>query len=240
MTISLTGRRILIIGGSSGIGLELARQAHAAGAEVTIAGRSAEKLASAVRGLGGSARSAVVDIGEPETVRAALGRIGELDHLVTTAADLAFAPFARLTAAQVERGLRSKVVGAFFAAQAAASHLRVGGSITFFSGAAAYKPGPGTALVATANAALEGLAKALAVELAPIRVNVISPGLVDTPVWAGLTAAQRKAMFEQTAARLPARRIGTAPDVAAAALAVMLNPFITGTVLHVDGGARLA
>ena len=238
--MSPMGQRILIIGGSSGIGLALARQARAAGAEVTIAGRSVEKLAAAVRDLGEGVRTATVDIGAPDSVRTTLATIGKLDHLVTTAAELAFAPFVKLTAAQVERGLRSKVMGSFFAAQAAAPRLRAGGSITFFSGAAAYKPGPGTALVATANAALEGLAKALAVELAPIRVNVVSPGVVDTPVWAGLTPAQRKAMFEHTAARLPARRIGTADDIAAAALAVMLNPFITGTVVHVDGGARLA
>lgn len=240
MTQTLIGKHVLIIGGSSGLGLALARLAAEADARVTIAGRSADKAAAAVRGLGEKARTAVVDISDPDAVRGLIKGMPTLDHLVTTAAELAFAPLGKITDAQIDRGLRSKVWGPFAAAQAAAGKLRAAGSITFFSGAAAYKPGPGTALVATVNAALEGLAKALAVELAPVRVNVVSPGVVDTPVWAGMSPGQRKAMFDQLAASLPVRRIGTAEEVAAAAMAVITNGFITGTVIHVDGGARLA
>lgn len=236
----LDGQRMLIIGGSSGIGLGVARAALAAGAAVTIVGRTRDKLAAARAELDGKPDTVQADAGDVAAVQGLVRELGELDHLVTTAAELAFAPFAKLGPEQVERGLRSKIWAPFFAAQAAAERMRRGGSITFFSGAAAYRPGPGTVLVATVNAALEGLAKALAVELAPIRVNVVSPGVVDTPVWAGMPADQRKGMFDQVAARLPARRIGTVDDLAAAVMYAATNGFVTGTVLHVDGGARLA
>lgn len=233
-------KHIVIIGGSSGIGLGLAQAALDRGAEVTITGRSAEKLAKASATLGGKAALAAFDAGDAREAEPAYASLGPIDHLVTTAAALAYAPIGEISLDDVSEMLSGKFWAPFLAARFAAPKIVAGGSITFFSGLAAYRPGPGTAAVAAVNAGLEGLAKALAVELTPLRVNVLSPGVVETPGWDFLPRTDREAFFASQARSLPTRYVGTPADIAEAALTLMGNRYITGTVLHVDGGGRLA
>lgn len=236
----LEAKKVVIIGGSSGIGLEVARHAIGQGAKVYLIARDQDRLHRAVSELGSKAEGHPADIGIPATLEKVFAKVGSFDHLVTTAANLVTKRFSELSEEEVQEALDSKVVGPLFAAQKALSHLAKNGSITFFSGLAAYRPSPGTVAVATVNAALEGLAKGLAVELAPIRVNVISPGLVDTPFWDHLPPTERKALFDSVANLVPVKRIGRPFDLAQAALFLMTNGFVTGTVVHVDGGGRLS
>jgi NAD(P)-dependent dehydrogenase (short-subunit alcohol dehydrogenase family) len=232
--------QVLIIGGSSGIGLALAEHLLTEGTDVTIAGRSTVRLQAAAASLAagpGSLRTACVDIADEQQVRELLSSVGQLDHVVVTAADGAGA-YAPITEFPVERArtmLDTKVLGPLMVAK----HARVTGSIAFTSGIAAYRPGPGASAIATANAALEGLARSLALELAPVRVNVVSPGWIDTPIWTTLAGPAKHERLAAMAARLPAGRVGAPSDVAAAIASLLGNPFITGTVLHVDGGHRL-
>lgn len=161
--------------------------------------------------------------------------------MVVTAADAAgaYAPIEDFALTNAQALLATKLLGPWLVAKHAAPRLAPAGSITFTSGIAAYRPGPGSSMIATANGALEALARSLALELAPIRVNVVSPGWVDTPVWDALAGPAKAERLAAMAARLPAGRIGRPEDIAAAFEGVMGNGFITGTVLHVDGGHRL-
>ncbi|WP_078901476.1 SDR family oxidoreductase [Actinacidiphila yeochonensis] len=241
-----TGRtNALVIGGASGMGLALARALLAEGAEVVIAGRSADRLAAAraelARVTGARAGTAVADISREEDVAALFDQVGPVDHVAVTAADAngVYGPTATVPTGVARAVVGTKVLGAWLVGRYAAG--RVTGSITFTSGINAYRPNGSNSIMAAANGALESLAYGLALELAPVRVNVLSPGWVDTDLWdqLGVVGAARDAAFADLSARLPARRIGTPDDIAQAFLALMRGGFTTGTVLHVDGGHRL-
>lgn len=235
--------RVVVIGGGSGMGLEVARAALAESSEVVIAGRSQERLRAARLSLGGDrAEIAVLDIGDRAQLAAFFARIGELDHLVVTAADLPYGPIMGLSEFDLMRAVRSKFLGPVFAVQECATRIRPGGSITFTSGIAARRPMRGGAAAAAINSGLEGLVRALAVELAPLRVNAVSPGWTDTTIWDGMTGMsqdKKKELFAAMAARLPSGRIGRVEDIAQAVMFLMKSEFVTGTVLDVDGGHRL-
>lgn len=240
----LSNQKILIAGGGSGMGLALARRCVEAGAEVIIAGRREDRLRQAREALGNPAglHIAAVDITREDQVAALFAGIGGLDHIVSTAADIEGAyrllPELDLNAAQ--RVVDSKLFGPLLLAKHGAPRLAASGSMSFVSGIAAYRPAPRGSVVAAVNAALEGLVRALAVELAPIRVNAVSPGWVDTEIW-GQVAGDRKAeTLAAMAERLPVGRIGHPDDIADAILFLMGNGFTTGTTLHVEGGHRLA
>jgi len=238
--MSYQGKKVVVLGGGSGMGLALARKLIKQGSQVVICGRDAGKLAVVAESLGAHASFLAFDLGDEAGVKHAFETIGAFDHLVSTAAQLTFAPMVELTTEQVQAMLVSKFWGPFYASKYAAPHLAKDGSITFFSGLAAYRPAPGASIVASLNAAIEGFAMTLALELKPIRVNVVSPGVVDTPTWAFLGAEDRQGLFDSVASSLPVGRVGQADDLADAALAMMGNGFINGTVLHVDGGGRIA
>jgi NAD(P)-dependent dehydrogenase (short-subunit alcohol dehydrogenase family) len=193
-----TRDRVVVIGGSSGMGLSVAEKLLAAGAEVVIAGRSEERLQTARATLGmGRVEVAVMDIGEQSEVKAVFARVGRLNHVVVTAADLPYGPVVKLTESDVMRAVRSKLLGPLFVAQESAESIEPGGSVTFISGIAARRPMRGGSMAAALNSGLEGLVRALAIELAPIRVNAVSPGWTETPIWdgmAGMTAERKGAV----------------------------------------------
>lgn len=235
----LQDRQVVIIGASSGMGLATAKAAAEAGAKVTLAARKQDRLERAAIGIGQGAQAIVADIGDEQAIKSLFAQVGSVDHLVTTAADLTFAPIEQLCGADAQRVVTSKILGPFYAVKHAAPRLSRTGSITFFSGFSAWKPVPHTALIAAVDGALAAFCCSLAVELAPIRVNVIAPGVVETPMWQGVPEEQRKAFLATVSEQLPVGRIGSPADMANAALYLMQNSFITGTVLHVDGGHQL-
>ena len=241
--IRIEGAKIIIVGGSSGMGLALARRLLGEGAAVTIAGRSEDRLAAARRALGDypGVATIAVDISREEEVAALFRNGGPVDHIVSTAADIGGAyqllPSIELAAAQ--RVVESKFYGPLLLAKYGAAHLPPSGSITYTSGVAAYRPAARGSVVAAVNAALEGLVRALAVELAPIRINAVSPGWVDTPIWSFVAGDAKQATLDAMAQRLPAGRVGRPDDIADAIRFLIGNGFTTGTILHVEGGHRL-
>ena len=233
---------VVVIGGSSGLGLAVARRCLAEGALVVIAGRSQQRLDVASKDLGHPGRLTAVpaDIADRAQLTRVFDRAGTLAHLVVTAADLPYGAAVTLTEDNVMRALRSKILGPLFAAQLAAPRMTATGSITFTSGIAAYRPAPGGMLAATVNGALESMVRALALELGPIRVNAVSPGWVDTPVWNQLASPEvKQARLADLAARLPGRRIGQPEDIANAVSYLISDGLVTGTVLHAEGAQLL-
>lgn len=239
--MDLTHQDFVIIGGSSGIGLGTARAALNAGAaRVVLVSRSSEKLTSAARALGVGERvqTLTADITRESDVADAFQAIGEFDHLITTAVDAGYQPVREFNPEIARRAIDSKLIGSLLLAKHGAPRLRRAGSLTVTSGIAAERPMPGGAVIAAVNGALASLVRALALELAPIRVNAISPGWVDTPVWDQIAGDRKTTLHAQMAERLPVRRIGTVDDLAHAILFLTQNQFTTGTVLAVDGGHR--
>ena len=230
---------VVIVGGSSGMGHALAAELVAQGSEVTIAGRSLGKLDAVRRELG--VRTVAMDIGIEADIERLFAATGTVSHIVTTAADVggAYQPIREYDVDAARSAVDSKLLGPLLLAKHGAPLLEPGGSIVFTSGIAAYRPGPRASLLAALNGALASLAAALAVELAPLRVNVVSPGWVDSPIWQDVAGDAAPETLAAMAARLPVGRIGRTQDIAAAIIALLRNGFITGTVLHADGGHRL-
>ncbi|MEV6254945.1 SDR family oxidoreductase [Nocardia sp. NPDC051911] len=245
MTGTMHGKKLVIVGGASGIARQIARDGAAEGADVVLAGRDENAVAAARRQVADETcgRAAIhamrIDLGDEDSVVRAAEEIGELDYLVSVAAAHANGPVAELDRAAVVRAFDAKVIGPILLGKHFAARIRPGGALLLFSGVAAWRPAPGRTVMAATNGAVRFLAEALAVELAPVRVNALSPGIVDSGAWDGL-GERKEHFFEEVAARNPARRVGSTADISAAALSALTNPFMTGTTLHVDGGGRLA
>ncbi|GHO99255.1 short chain dehydrogenase [Reticulibacter mediterranei] len=241
--MDIVGQTIIVVGGSSGMGLEVARAALAKGAEVVIVGRSQQRLAQAVEELSGKhVRTIAADVTSEEEVSRIFESVGRFDHLfVSAASNLTYQPIRELDMEAARKTIDAKLVAALLLAKYAARTINAHGSITFISGIAAERPMPAGYLVGAVNGALFSLVYGLTVALAPVRVNAVSPGWIDTPIWDANSAlaANKSATFAQMAQRLPAGRIGQPADIAHAALFLMENEFTTGTVLPVDGGHRL-
>lgn len=250
------------MGGTSGMGRGVVRAASTAGAEVVVAGRRpiaergepAPVEAKAGPGAVGAAahearhgtnapaiEHAVVDITEDASVRALFDAVGAFDHLVVTAAPApgSWAPLLTSDVATYRRYLDDKLGGSLRCARWAAPRLRPGGSMTFVTGVAAVKPRAGMAIVSTAFAAVEALSRGLALELAPLRVNAIRPGLIDSEMWSFLDDNARRALHVRAAEAFPVHRVGKPDDIGHAAVFLMTNSYVTGTVLEVTGGEQL-
>ncbi|HEY9253867.1 MAG TPA: SDR family oxidoreductase [Stenotrophomonas sp.] len=238
-----TTEHVLIAGGSSGMGLALAAQLLDEGCQVTIVGRAPERLAQARQRLGDhpQLQAYSADITDEAAVERLFAQVGQVSHIVSTAADVSgvYVPLQEMNPAVARRVIDSKVMAPLLLAKHGAPRLLPGGSLTFTSGIAAYRPSAKGSVVAAINGAIESLVYALAVELAPIRVNAVSPGWVDTPIWTSVAGEAKAGMLEAMAKRLPVGRIGRPEDIAQAIAAVMRNGFMSGTVVHVDGGQRL-
>jgi NAD(P)-dependent dehydrogenase (short-subunit alcohol dehydrogenase family) len=235
--MGIENESVVIIGGSSGMGLAIAKEAADSGAAVIIAGRSQGKLDEAIRVIAGDVASYIVDLSDEGSVMKLFQSIGSFDHLVITGSSVKTGQLRELSLADARASMNSKFWGAYMAARYA--QIRPKGSITFFSGILSRRPSSGLASLAAINAAVEALGRALALELAPIRVNVVSPGLTDTPAYATMPDDARKGMFAAVAKRLPVGRVGRPEDIASLTLELMRNNFLTGLVVDVDGGAML-
>ena len=236
---SLEGRRLIVVGGGSNIGRELAMVAAAAGAEVVVAGPRPERLEATAAAVDGAVQVVPVDLSDEASIAGLAAQAGPFDHLVSTAAMRANGPVAELELEAINRAFAAKVIGPLLLAKHLGGQVKDGGSFTFFSGVAAWKPSAGRVVMATTNGALAFLVEALAVELAPVRVNAVAPGVIDSGAWDAL-GENKEAFMKGVAEHNPAGRVGTLDDVVQAVLYAITNPFVTGTVLHVDGGGRFA
>jgi NAD(P)-dependent dehydrogenase (short-subunit alcohol dehydrogenase family) len=238
VSISLKQARVLVLGGSSGIGLATAAAAVEGEAQVTIASRSRDKLDAALTSLDGKAKAVVLDTGDAAAIEEFFAKEAPWDHVVVSAAKTPSGPVRGLSLDDAYAAMESKFWGTYRVARAA--KFTEQGSLTFVSGFLSVRPSPASVLQGAINAALESLARGLALELAPVRVNAVSPGLIETPLWAGMDAAKRSALFENVAARLPVRRVGQPEDIAGAVMFLATNPFATGSTMRVDGGGAIA
>jgi NAD(P)-dependent dehydrogenase (short-subunit alcohol dehydrogenase family) len=238
MSNKLTNAQVLVIGGSSGIGLATAVAAGKAGASVTIASRSKAKLDTALGSIRGTSRAVVLDSRDQAALERFFMAEEPWDHVVVSAAQTSTGPVRTLSLVDAHAAMESKFWGAYRVSRAA--KIKDGGSLTFISGFLSVRPSAGSVLQGAINAALEALAHGLALELAPVRVNAVSPGLIATPLWSRMAEEKREAMFADAAASLPARRVGQPEDVANAVLFLATTPFATGSTVRVDGGGAIA
>ncbi|MGF6881418.1 NAD(P)-dependent dehydrogenase (short-subunit alcohol dehydrogenase family) [Nocardia sp. GAS34] len=233
--------RVVVMGGSSGIGEATAALFAAGGAEVVVTGRGQDKLDAAVARIGGKTTGHRLDAASKADIEAFFAQSGAIDHLVIAVSGAAGSgPFAELDLDDLAAGFAAKFWPQVRILQAALPHLTAHGSVTLITAGSSRAAFPGTAGLAAINGALDAMVRPLAVELAPLRINAVSPGVIDTPWWDRIPEDQRRTLFEGIVATTPAGRVGRPEDVAAAIVSLATNGFITGVVLDVQGGATLA
>lgn len=239
ITSSLNAKNVLIFGGTSGIGLSAAIQAKAAGANVTVLGLDSTR-AEALTEEHGFAGWRTADVTQPDTIYKALADVGGVDHLVLLAGTFVAGKVMEADPKHLARAFDERVWAAVHALRALGDKLSTDGSVTLISGALADRPNAyGVAILGAASAAMEALARGLALELAPRRVNVLSPGPIDTPILSKSLGDGRDAYVDRLKQSLPLHRLGTADEAGAAVVFLMANGWMNGAVLNVDGGSRL-
>ena len=231
--MDLKGQRIVIIGGSSGLGLATAIQAASLGAQIVIASRSPERLLQAKKQVRGS-ETFCLDVTIEDNVKAFFKKVGSFHHLITPGS--ASSPGTFIETEVARQSFDSKFWGQYYSAKYGAPNLEKGGSIVFFSGALSQRPIPNTAIMASINSAVEGLARALAIDLAPLRVNAIAPGYVPTHRFETMSENAQKTLYNSFVSHSPLQRTGKPEDIAQAVLYLISNSYVTGTTLYVDGG----
>jgi NAD(P)-dependent dehydrogenase (short-subunit alcohol dehydrogenase family) len=240
MNTTLDHQRIVILGGTSGIGLATAQLAASLGAAVIVGSSSAARVEAALERLPATAEGYVVDLRSEGSIRELFGSLGSIDHLVYTAGEsLQIGPIVETDLADAREAFEIRVWGAYAAVKHAAPHLRAGGSVVLSSGSGATRPQPTWTVAASVCGATEALTRALAVELAPIRVNAVAPGVVRSNLWSGMSEEDRAALYALVGETLPVGRVGEVADVAQTFVYLMANGYSTGTIVAVDGGALL-
>lgn len=236
--INLGGTRVLVVGGSAGIGLATARLASELGAEVTIASRSRERLAQVVNSLGNSLAAREVDVTSDASVQALFADGTEWDHVIVTGSQVTIQPVKALPIDTAKAAFDSKFWGFYRVAKFA--NIKPRGSLSVLTGFLGTRPAAGRALMGAINAALDNLVKGLALELKPVRVNAVSPGMTNSTMWADMADDARSAMFAKAASTYPAGRIGEPDEIARQLLLLAATGFATGSVVLLDGGASIA
>lgn len=239
MAASLQDASVVIIGGSSGIGLATATLARDAGARVVIAGRDEGRLADACEQLGGGARGFALDVGDEAAVKDLFAALDAVDHVATLAGTHVAGALADVDTAALRVPVDNRFWGPLYICKYAAPKMTTG-SITICTGAGVGRPRAGGAIVSAAAGGSEVLARAMALELAPVRVNVVRPGIVDTPLFTRLAGDRRDEVLAAQAARIPLRRVAQPDEIAHAITFLMTNEYVTGTTLTIDGGYSLA
>lgn len=236
----LQSKRVVILGGSSGLGLATAKAAAGQGAQVVIVSGKQSRIDEALKGLPPGAQGYAVDLGKEAQIKTFFAGIGSFDHLVYTAGEpLSLTPIAALDVEQAKTFFTVRFWGAMAAVKYGHALLNPGGTISLTSGTAGWRPQKGWAVAASMCTAMEGFTRAMAVELAPVRVNLVIPGIIKTNLWSEMPETQLQNFYELEAKRLPAHRIGEAEDVAATFLYFMNNPHLTGQAVVIDGGSVL-
>jgi NAD(P)-dependent dehydrogenase (short-subunit alcohol dehydrogenase family) len=235
----LAGQTVVVIGGSAGIGLDTARQARAEGADVILAGRNPDRLERAAAELG-ALSSAAFDATDPAALNRFFGDLpGAINHVLVTGPGPYYAPLAELDRERAHRDFDDHLWLAVAVAQHAVGRVRPGGTLLFMGGTGGRARGPGLSLIAAGTAAMPALIANLALEVAPIRVNLIAAGFVDTPLSATLLGDDLEARRDQLRATLPIGRVVGPADVAALAVHIMTNTALTGATYDIDGGQQL-
>lgn len=234
--MSLKDQHVVVVGGSTGIGFATAKLALTLGAEVLITGRNREKLEVARRELG-SVRIALGDIAHEADVQRTFAELPQVDHVFVPAGGLTLGDVRTTDLAVFRAGLDERIWGNLHVIRAALPKMSRG-SLTLMSGIRASNPKPGTAMTTVGVAAVEALTRALPVEIAPVRINAVSPGWIETPLVRSALGSHYDAVIAAAAAELPGKRIGRAEEVAQAVVMLMTNEFINGEILHIDGGGR--
>jgi NAD(P)-dependent dehydrogenase (short-subunit alcohol dehydrogenase family) len=233
--MTLAGARVVVVGGTSGMGLATARAAAAQGADVVAAGRRPVEGRAPIEGV----RHAQVDVTDEASVRALFDGLGSLDHLFVSSSPGAPGPLLEQDLAAARTFVDGKLLGSWACARYAAPLMPAGGSITFVTGCAVIRPPRHAAMATAAFAGVEALSRALALELGPLRVNTIRPGYTDSEMWSGLSDAERDGFRRRVANALPTGRMGRPDDIAQAAVFLMASRQTTGAVLEVSGGETL-
>lgn len=235
---TLNGQKVVVLGGTSGIGLAIAKAAKADGALVTVASSSAAKVEATKKELGVEGRA--IDLTNEPAIASFFESVGPIDHLVYTAGEsLTLGALGTIDASAAKKAFDVRFFGALLTAKYAAARLAKHGSITLTHGIAGERPQAGWSVGASICGAMESLTRALAVELAPVRVNAVSPGFVKTPLWGNMPEADREKMYREAGAKLPVGRVGEPEDIAETYLYLMKNGFSSGQTVIVDGGYAL-
>jgi NAD(P)-dependent dehydrogenase (short-subunit alcohol dehydrogenase family) len=237
----LRAKRVVVVGGTSGIGFAVAEAALNEHAEVVVVSSKQEKIDGAIKRLGSGVKGFAVDVRNEADVAAFFERLGALDHLVFTAGDWdrVRSPIAELDLVRAREAFTVRFWGAIAAIKHAHKNIPPGGSITLTDGMLAKRPRKGAVISTAMTGAVEHLATALAVELAPVRVNCVCPGMIRTEAWDSIPEDQRENTFREATKRQPVARIGEASEVAEAYLYLMHGGYTTGQVLRVEGGSGL-
>ena len=237
--MSLTDAHVVVLGGTSGIGLATAAMVQDAGAHVTVVGRDGARLAGALAQLGGTARGASLDVADEGAVRDLFAGFDHVDHVAMLAGTRADGEIATIDTSPLAGPIDSRLWGALYTCRYAAPKM-TDGSITICTGVGVARPRRGGAVVAAAAGGAEILARVVALEVAPVRVNIIRPGIIDTPLLTQMAGDNRDAVVASQSKRIPLGRIGRSEEIAHAIVFLMTNSYITGSTLTVDGGLSLA